>query len=64
MLPSKVNTEFLWEDKTKWIIKERLGVLDEDTDDDSEIQGEEKENYEDDGEKIGNESKEDNDEIV
>ena len=64
MLPSKVNTEFLWEDKTKWIIKERLGVVDEDTDDDSEIQGEEKENYEDDGEKIGNESKEDNDEIV
>ncbi len=61
---SKVNTEFLWEDKTKWIIKERLGVVDEDTDDDSKIQGEEKENYEDDGEKIGDESKEDNDEIV
>ncbi len=56
-----MNTEFLWEDKTKRIIKERLGVVDEDTNDDSRIQGEEKENYEDDGEKIGNESKEDND---
>ena len=61
---SKVNTEFLWEDKTKWIIKERLGVVDEDTNDDSKIQGEEKENYKDDGEKIGDKSKEDNDEIV
>ena len=44
--------------------KERLGVVDEDTDDDSKIQGEEKENYKDDGEKIGDKSKEDNDEIV
>ena len=44
--------------------KQRLGVVDEDTNDDNEIQGEEKEIHEDDGEKIGNESKEDNDEIV
>ena len=58
---SKVNTEFLWEDETKRIIKERLGVVDEDTNDDSGIEGEEKENYEDDGEKGVDESKENND---
>ncbi len=61
---SKVNTEFLWEDKTKRIIKERLGVVDEDTDDDSGIEGEEDDNYEDDGEKRvdkSNEDDEDND---
>jgi hypothetical protein len=40
---SKVNTVFLWEDETKRIIKERLGVVDKDTDDDSGIEGEEKE---------------------
>jgi hypothetical protein len=33
------------------MIKEGLGVVDEDTDDDSRIEGEEKENFEDDGEK-------------
>ena len=41
-----MNTDFLWEEKTKRIIKERLGVVDEDTDDDSRIiTGEEQENY-------------------
>ena len=34
---SKVNTEFLWEEKTKRIIKDRLGVEHEDTNDDSRI---------------------------
>ncbi len=58
---SKVNTEFLWEDETKRIIKERLGVVDEDTDDDSGIEGEEKDNDEDDGEKRVDKSKENND---
>jgi hypothetical protein len=43
------------------MIKERLGVVDEDMDDDSGIEGENNENYEDDGEKIDNKSKEDND---
>jgi len=33
---SKVNTEFLWNEKTKRIIKERMGVGDEDTDDDGD----------------------------
>ena len=33
---SKVNTEFLWEEKTKRIIKDRMGVGDEDTDDDGD----------------------------
>jgi hypothetical protein len=33
---SKVNTEFLWEEKTKQIIKDRMGVGDEDSDDDSD----------------------------
>jgi hypothetical protein len=43
---SKVNTDFLWEEKTKRMIKERLGVVEEDTDDDSRIiTGEELENY-------------------
>jgi hypothetical protein len=56
---SKVNTEFLWEDETKRIIKERLGVVDKGTDDDSGIEGEEEENYEEeDGEKRGDKSKE------
>jgi len=46
-----VNAEFLWEEKTKRIIKDRLGVVHEDTDDDGKIIiGEEQENYEDDGE--------------
>ena len=58
---SKVNTEFLWEDETKRIIKERLGVVDEYTDDDSRIEGEEEDNYEEDGEKRVNKSKENND---
>ena len=49
---------FDWEDKRKRMIKERLGVVDKDTDDDSGSEGEKNENYEDDGEKIGNESKE------
>ena len=34
---SKVNTDFLWEEKNKRMIKERLGVVDKDTDDDSRI---------------------------
>jgi hypothetical protein len=34
---SKVNTEFLWEEKNKRIIKNRLGVVHEDTDDDGRI---------------------------
>ena len=58
---SKVNTEFLWEDETKRTIKERLGVVDEDTDDDSGIEGEEEDNYEEDGEKRVDKSKENND---
>jgi len=33
---SKVNTEFLWNEITKRIIKERMGVGDEDTDDDGD----------------------------
>ena len=33
---SKVNTEFLWNEKTKRIIKERMGVGDEDMDDDGD----------------------------
>jgi len=33
---SKVNTEFLWEEKTKQIIKDRMGVGDEESDDDSD----------------------------
>ena len=33
---SKVNTEFLWNEKTKKIIKDRMGVGDEDTDDDGD----------------------------
>ncbi len=33
---SKVNTEFLWEEKTKQIIKDRMGVGDDNTDDDSD----------------------------
>ena len=52
---SKVNTVFLWEDETKRIIKERLGVVDKDTDDDSGN------NYEDDGEKRVDKFKENND---
>jgi hypothetical protein len=55
-MDSKVNTEFLWEDETKRIIKERRGVVDEDTDDDSGN------NYEDDGEKRVDKFKENNDE--
>jgi len=31
-----VNTEFLWEEKTKRIIKDRMGVGDEDADDDGD----------------------------
>ena len=59
---SKVNTEFLWEDKTKRIIKERMGVVGEDSDDDdSKIEGEEEDNYEEDGERRVNKSKENND---
>ncbi len=59
---SKVNTEFLWEDETKRIIKERLGVVDEGTDDDIGIEGEEEENYEEeDAEKRVDKSKEYND---
>ncbi len=58
---SKVKTEFLWEDETKRIIKERLGVVDEDTADDSGIEGEVKDNYEDDGEKRVDKSKKNND---
>jgi len=57
---SKVNTEFLWEDKTKRVIKERLGVVDEETDDDRGIEGEEEGNYEEDGEK-DNEDNDDDD---
>ena len=33
---SKVNTEFLWEEKTKQLIKDRMGVGEEDTDDDGD----------------------------
>jgi hypothetical protein len=33
---SKVNTEFLWEEKTRRIIKDRMGVGDDNTDDDSD----------------------------
>jgi len=33
---SKVNTEFLWEEKTKRIIKDRMGVGDDDTNDDGD----------------------------
>ena len=58
---SKVNKEFLWEDETKRIIKERLGVVDKDTDDYSGIEGEEEDNYEEDGEKRVDKSKENND---
>ena len=59
----KLNTEFHWEGKNKKMIKERLGVVDEDTDDDRRIiTKEERENDEDDGEeKIVDESKEDDD---
>ena len=47
----KLNTEFLWEEKTKKMIRERLGVVDEDADDDSRIiTREERENDEDAGE--------------
>jgi hypothetical protein len=56
-----VNTEFLWEEETKRIIKERLGVVDEDTDDDRGIEGEEEDNYEEDGEKRVCKSNENND---
>jgi len=52
---------FDWEDKRKRMIKERLGVVDKDTDDDSGSEGEKNEVYEDDGEKIGNASKDDDD---
>jgi len=60
---SKVNTEFLWEEKTKRIIKDRLGVVHKDMDDDGRIIiGEEQENYEDDGEgKIVDEEDDDDD---
>ena len=58
---SKVNTEFQWEDKTKRIINERMGVVNEDTDDDIGIEGEEDNNYEEDGEKRVDKSKENND---
>jgi hypothetical protein len=59
----KLNTEFLWEEKTKKLIWERLGVVDEDADDDSRIiTREERENDEDDGkEKIVDKSKDDDD---
>ena len=33
-----LKAEYDWEDKTKRMIKERLGVVEEDTDDDSEIE--------------------------
>ena len=33
-----MKAEYDWEDKTKRMIKERLGVVEEDTDDDSEIE--------------------------
>jgi hypothetical protein len=36
-MDSKVNTEFPWGENTKRMIKERLGVVDKDTDDDSRI---------------------------
>ena len=58
---SNVNTEFQWEDKTKRIINERMGVVNEDTDDDIGIEGEEDNNYEEDGEKRVDKSKENND---
>jgi hypothetical protein len=57
---SNVNTEFQWEDKTKRIIKERMGVVNEDTDNEDGIEGEDDNNYEEDGEKR-NEDDEDND---
>ena len=58
---SNVNTEFQWEDKTKRIINERMGVVNEDTDDDIGIEGEDDNNYEEDGEMRVNKSKENND---
>jgi hypothetical protein len=61
MMDSNVIIQFLWEDKTKRIIRERLGVVDEDTDDYIGIEGEEDNNYEEDGEKRVNKSKENND---
>ncbi len=50
-----LKAEYDWEGKTKRIIKERLGVVDKETDDDgvSEIEGEKNNHDEDDGEKIG-----------
>jgi hypothetical protein len=63
MMDSNVIIQFLWEDKTKRIIRERLGVVDEDTDDDIGIEGEEDNNYEEDGEKRVNKSKENNDDV-
>ncbi len=56
-----MNTEFLWGDKTKRIIKERLGVVDKDTDDDRGIEGEEEDNYEEDGEKDDEENDDEDD---
>ena len=41
-----LKAEYDWEDETKRIIKERLGLVDKDTEDDSRSEGEEKENYE------------------
>ena len=57
---NKVKTEFPWGENTKKMIKERLGVVDKDTGDDSRIfAGDKQENYEYDGEeKIVDESKE------
>jgi len=54
-----LKAEYDWEDKTKRTIKERLGVVEEETDDDdvSEIEGEKNDNDEDDGEKIGDDVK-------
>ena len=56
-----LKAEYDWEDETKRISKERLGLVDKDTEDDSRSEGEEKENYEDDGEKIVDEANEDDD---
>ncbi len=56
-----LKAKYDWEDETKRIIKERLGLVDKDTEDDSRSEGEEKENYENDGENIVDEANEDDD---
>ena len=50
-----LKAEYDQEDKTKRMIKERLGVVEEETDDDgvSKIEGEKNNHDKDDGEKIG-----------